>query len=156
MEGHVGSEHRTPPPLHPGWLVAAVASLALITTAGFRSTSGVLIVPLQSEFGWSRGTLGAPVSIDLVLFGLGGPFAAALHERFGVRKVMVGSLIAVSAGSALTVLMDPPWQLDLLWGIVMGAATGAVAVPLAAVIANRFVRRRGLVTGLLTASSATG
>ena len=131
--------------------------MTLITAAGFRSTTSVLIVPLQHEFGWSRGTIGAAVAINLVLYGLGGPFSAALIERFGVRRIVIGALLGVSVGSSLTVFMTAPWQLDFLWGIVNGLATGAIAIPLAAIIANRwFVERRGLVTGVLTASSATG
>jgi MFS family permease len=129
----------------------------LITAAGFRSTPGVLIVPLQDEFGWSRATIGVALAINLVLYGFGGPFAAGFVERFGMRRVTIAALLAVSAGSSLTVIMDAPWQLDVLWGLVNGFATGAIAVPLAAMIANRwFVERRGLVTGILTASTATG
>jgi MFS family permease len=143
--------------VHYAWIVAAVGFVTLITAAGFRSTSGVLIVPLEDEFGWSRATIGLAISINLVCFGLAGPFAAALVERFGLRRVMIAALVAVSVGSSLTVFMQAPWQLCLLWGVVNGLATGAVSVPLAAIIANRwFVARRGLVTGLLTASNATG
>jgi MFS family permease len=143
--------------VHYAWVVAAVGFVTLITAAGFRSTSSVLIVPLQDEFGWSRATIGLSISINLILYGLGGPFAAALVERFGVRRVVIGALIGVSAGSSLTVFMDAPWQLDLLWGVVNGLATGAVSVPLAAIIANRwFVARRGLVTGVFAAANATG
>lgn len=143
--------------VHYAWLVAAVGFVTLITAAGFRSTSGVLIVPLEDEFGWSRATIGLAISVNLVLFGLGAPFAAAFVERFGMRRVMVAALAAVSVSSSLTIFMSAPWQLVLLWGVVNGAATGAISVPLAAIIANRwFVERRGLVTGLLTASNATG
>jgi MFS family permease len=143
--------------VHYAWIVAAVGFVTLITAAGFRSTTGVLIVPLQNEFGWSRATIGFAISINLVLYGLGGPFAAGLVERFGVRRVTIGALLGVTAGSSLTVFMHAPWQLDLLWGVVNGLATGAISVPLAAIIANRwFVQRRGVVTGVLTASSATG
>jgi sugar phosphate permease len=143
--------------VHYAWIVAGVGFVTLITAAGFRSSSGVLIVPLQNEFGWSRGTIGIAVAINLVLYGLGGPFSAALVERFGVRRIAITALLGVSAGSSLTVLMTASWQLDILWGVVNGLATGAISIPLAAIIANRwFVERRGLVTGLLTASSATG
>lgn len=143
--------------VHYAWIVAAVGFATLITTAGFRSTSGVLIVPLQDEFGWSRATLGLAVSVNLLFFGLGGPFAAAFAERYGLRRVMIAALVAVSIGSSLTVFMHASWQLVVLWGVVNGIATGAISVPLAALIANRwFVTRRGLVTGILTASNATG
>jgi MFS family permease len=144
-------------PLHYGWLIVIVTFVTLITTAGFRATPGVLIVPLQNEFGWSRGTISLAVSLGLLLYGLAAPFSAALMERFGVRRVMLIALVTIAAGAGLTTVMTAPWQLDLLWGVVVGSATGAVSVPLAATVANRwFTTRRGLVTGLLTASNASG
>jgi sugar phosphate permease len=78
-------------------------------------------------------------------------------ERFGVRRVMLVALVTIAVGASLTTIMTAPWQLDLLWGVVVGSATGAVSVPLAATVATRwFEQRRGLVTGLLTASNASG
>ncbi|HVV59453.1 MAG TPA: MFS transporter [Gaiellaceae bacterium] len=148
---------RRRPPFHYAWLMVVVTFVTLITTAGFRATPGVLIVPLQDHFGWSRGTISLAVSLGLVLFGLTAPFSAALMERFGVRRVMLCALATIATGAALTTLMTAPWQLDLLWGVVVGGATGAVSVPLAAVVANRwFETRRGFVTGILTASNASG
>src|SRR5579872_73262 len=142
---------------HYAWLIVLVTFVTLITTAGFRATPGVLIVPLENEYGWSRGTISIAIALGLLFFGLTAPFAAALMERFGVRRVMLIALATIAAGSSLTTVMNAPWQLDLLWGIVVGGATGAVGVPLAATVANRwFSSRRGLVTGILTASNASG
>jgi MFS family permease len=125
--------------------------------AGFRSVPSVLIVPLGREFGWSHALIGGAVSVNLVVYGLGAPFAAAIVERFGVRKVVTIALCQVAVGAGLSTLMTQPWQLYLLWGVVVGSATGALAVPLAAIIATRwFSTRRGLVSGLLTASNASG
>lgn len=143
--------------MHYAWVVAAVTFVTLLGASGFRSTPGVLIVPLQHEFGWNRATISVAVSINLVLFGFSGPFAAALMERFGVRRVLPAALVLVAAGSGLTTIMRAPWQLFLLWGVVVGLGTGAMASVLAATIANRwFVKRRGVVLGVLTAASATG
>ncbi len=143
--------------IHYAWVVAAVTFVALMGAAGFRATPSVLIVPLQNEFGWNRAIISVAVSINLILFGLTGPFAAALMDRFGLRIVTVGALITVSAGALLTTVMNAPWQLYLLWGLVVGLGTGCMASVLAATVANRwFVRRRGLVLGALTAAGATG
>jgi len=143
--------------VHYAWVVAAVTFVALLGAAGFRATPSVLIVPLQQEFGWNRAIISIAVSINLVLFGLTGPFAAALMDRFGLRKVTVGALITISAGALLTTVMTQPWQLYLLWGVVVGLGTGSIASVLAATVANRwFVKRRGLVVGALTAAGATG
>jgi predicted MFS family arabinose efflux permease len=142
---------------HYAWVVAAVTFLVLLCSAGFRSTPSVLIVPLQGEFGWNRATISVAISINLLLFGLSGPFAAALMQRYGIKQVMIVALLFIAAGASLTPLITAPWQLDLLWGIVVGGATGAMASVLAATVAARwFLKKRGLMMGLLSASSATG
>jgi len=118
--------------VHYGWVVAAVSFLTLITAAGFRSTVGVLIVPLQDEFGWSRATLSLAVGVNLVLFGLTAPFAAALMDRFGIRRVTTAALLLISAGSGLTVFVAASWQLVLTWGVLIGLGTGSMALVFAA------------------------
>nr|WP_235010678.1 MFS transporter [Arthrobacter sp. SLBN-112] len=143
--------------LHPAWIVAGVAFLALVGAAGFRAAPGVLMVPLQQEFGWSTTVLSAAVSINLVLFGLTAPFAAALMERFGIRAVTATALVLIGAGSALTVLVNQSWQILLTWGLLIGLGTGSMALVFAATIANNwFAKSRGLVIGILTAGSAAG
>ena len=102
--------------IHYAWVIAAVTFIALMGAAGFRSTPGILIVPLEHEFGWNRAVISVAVSINLILFGLTGPFAAALMDRFGLRAVTVGALITVASGALLTTLMTSPWELYLLWG----------------------------------------
>ncbi|KIS26445.1 MFS transporter [Arthrobacter sp. SPG23] len=148
---------RTRRRLHPAWIVAAVAFLALVGAAGFRAAPGVLMVPLQNEFGWSTTVLSAAVSINLVLFGVTAPFAAALMERFGIRAVTSVALVLIGAGSALTVLVNQSWQILLTWGLLIGLGTGSMALVFAATIANTwFAKSRGLVIGILTAGSAAG
>lgn len=143
--------------LHYAWVVAGVTFVTLLAAAGVRSAPGVLIVPLESEFGWSRATLSLAVSVNLVLYGLIGPFAAALMDRLGVRRTMAASLAITAAGVAATSFVTQPWQLVLLWGVVVGGGTGMTALVLAATVVSRwFTARRGVVMGVLTASTATG
>lgn len=136
--------------------MAAVALLAIVGAAGFRATPGVLIDPLHEAFGWSRATISAAVSVNMLLFGLGAPFAAALMDRFGIRRVVTVALLLVSAGSGLTVWMNASWQLLLCWGLLIGVGTGSLMALTATISSRWFVRKRGLVTGILTAGGATG
>src|SRR4051812_49697335 len=143
--------------IHWAWVVAAVSFIAILGSAGFRSVPGVMMNPLHHEFGWSHGTVGLAMSVNMTLFGLTAPFAAALMDRFGVRPVLTVALLLVSAGSALSVTMTTSWQLVLLWGVLVGVGTGSISMGFVATIATRwFEHRRGLVTGVLTAASATG
>ena len=143
--------------IHRAWWVAAVAFVAILGAAGFRATPGVLITPLHDEFGWSRGIISGAVSVNLLLFGLTAPFAAALMDRFGIRRVIASALLLVATGSGLTVFMSASWQLVLLWGVLVGLGTGSMALVLVATITGRwFHAHRGVVTGILTAAGATG
>ncbi len=143
--------------LHYAWVVAAVTFLTLLAAAGVRATPGVLIVPLENAFGWSRATISFAVGLNIFLYGLIGPFAAAVMDRFGLRRTMLAALALIATGVALTPLMTQPWQLVLLWGVVVGTGSGTTALVLGATVAARwFAARRGLVMGVLTASTATG
>ncbi len=142
---------------HPAWIVAAVAFVALVGAAGFRATPSVLLHPLHAEFGWPLATISGAVSVNLLLYGLTAPFAAALMDRFGIRRVVAVALVLVAAGSGLTVFMSASWQLVLCWGVLVGLGTGSMALAFVATVAGRwFIRRRGLVTGVLTAGGAAG
>jgi MFS family permease len=142
---------------HPAWIAAAITWMTLVASAGYRSAPSVLIVPLEGAFGWSRSQISLAISVNILLYGLTAPFAAALMERFTVRKVVMSALAAVSLGAFGTIFMNSPWQLVLLWGVVVGVGTGSMALVFAATIASRwFLQRRGLVTGALTAAAATG
>ena len=131
--------------------------MTLLGAAGFRSTPGILIDPLHEEFGWGRGTVGTAVSINVLLFGFIGPFAAALQGKYGLRRITVIALLVISTGALLTTQMTATWQLYLLWGGVVGAGSGCMATVFASTVASRwFVQRRGLVMGALTAATASG
>ncbi|MEU5977941.1 MFS transporter [Streptomyces sp. NPDC047315] len=156
--GGVGAPRgRRPPRIHRAWYVAAVTFVTIIGAAAFASLPGLLIEPLHEEFSWSRGTIGFAVSVNLALYGLTAPFAAALMDRFGIRRVVAVALTVIAAGSALTVVMTAAWQLVLYWGVLVGLGSGSMALAFAATVTNRwFVARRGLVTGILTAAGASG
>ena len=148
---------RLPKRLHYAWIIAAVTFVVGLLTAGVRAAPGVLIVPLEHEFGWSPATISFAVGINILLYGLVGPFAAALMDRFGVRRVMSLALAVSAAAVALSPAMHQAWQLVLLWGIVVGLGTGVIGAYIAAYIAARwFQRRQGLVVGVLTAANAAG
>jgi len=148
---------RAPTRLHYGWVVVAVTFVMILITAGVRAAPGVLIVPLEGEFHWSRATISFAIGVNLLLYGAIGPFAAAAMDRFGVRRTMSLSLAATACAVALSPLMHEVWQLVLLWGVVVGIACGFIGAYLAAYIAARwFAARRGLVVGILTAAMAAG
>jgi sugar phosphate permease len=143
--------------VHYAWVVLGVTFVVLLISAAIRATSGVLIVPLEREFGWSRSTISVAISLSLLLYGLIGPFAAGLVNRYGPRRVMALSAFLIGAGSLSTIAMKQPWHLVALWGVVIGSGTGIIAIVLGATVVQRwFHLHKGLALGLLTASSATG
>jgi MFS family permease len=143
--------------IHYGWVVVGTTFLTMLVTAGAMGAPGVFIVPLETEFGWNRAEISSALAIRFALYGLMGPFAAAFMNWFGVRRIAVTALALITAGFLLSLGMSHLWQLILLWGVVVGVGTGLTAMVLGATVATRwFLERRGLVMGLLAASSATG
>ncbi len=143
--------------VHYAWVVAFITFLALLASAGIRSTSTVMVLPLERDFGWDRATVSVALSLNLLLFGLCGPFAGALMARFGVRRVMLVGLTTLAVATGLSVFMSQLWQMIGLWGVLVGLGSGSMALVLGATVATRwFVKRRGLITGIFAASTATG
>ena len=143
--------------IHRAWFIAAVTFITLISAAAFRSTTGVLLEPLENEFGWTRNLTSLAVSLNLLMYGLTAPFAASMMERFSMRRVVPSALALVALGTGLTMVMTQAWQLVVLWGLFVGFGTGCLALVFGAIVANRwFVARRGLVTGVFSAAYATG
>lgn len=138
-------------------IVVGVTFLALLVSAGLRSAPGVMMLPLEQHFGWDRATISAAAAIGILLYGLVGPFAAALMLSIGIRRTMLGGLVLMASATFASLWMTEPWQYVLSWGVISGVGSGAVASVLGAAVVNRwFATRQGLVMGMLTASTATG
>ncbi|WP_292307669.1 MFS transporter, partial [Mesorhizobium sp.] len=139
------------------FVVVAVIFFCLLIAAGLRSAPAVMMLPLEKSFGWRRDVVSLAAAVGIFLYGLTGPFAAALMERIGLRRTLLAALLIMSGSTALSLLMTKPWHLLLTWGVFSGIGSGAVATVLGATIVNRwFKTNRGLVMGLMSASSATG
>jgi sugar phosphate permease len=142
---------------HYAWIVLGVTFICLLISAATRATPSILIVPLENEFGWSRTTISMAISLNILLYGLIGPFAAGFINRYGPRRVMAASAILIGLGTLATITIKHPWQLFALWGVLVGVGTGIIAIVLGATVVQRwFYAHRGLALGMLTASAATG
>ncbi|MFL5284536.1 MAG: MFS transporter [Rhodopila sp.] len=142
---------------HYAWIVVAVMFVVILASVGVRAAPGVLIVPLQEAFGWNAAVISGAISLNILLFGLVGPFAAGLIQVIGLKRTVLLSMLLLVVGAGLSSFVTQIWQLYVTWGLLVGLGSGAGMVGLATAIANRwFVQRRGLVVGLLTASNASG
>jgi predicted MFS family arabinose efflux permease len=146
-----------PKKLHYAWVVVGVTFVVMLVAAGMRATSAVMLVPWEEEFGWSRAVISFPIAVQLMMFGLVGPFSASFVERFGLRRTMTVCLVMMLIGMLSLPFITASWQLLPILGIFMGLAVGALAMVMAAIIANRwFFARRGMVMGLLSGATAAG
>jgi sugar phosphate permease len=145
------------PRVHYAWVIVAAAFVTAVITAGTLGISGVLLIPLEKEFGWQSSDISSAFGARLALYGLLGPFSAALMNRFGVRRMVTIALFIILSGLAATIFVKTVWQFFIFWGLLTGVGTGLTAMVFNATVATRwFVKRRGLVTGILSASNATG
>src|SRR5689334_14294049 len=143
--------------IHYGWVMVGVTFVVALCSAGALGVLGALLLPVQHEFGWGTSAISGALAVRILIYGLMGPFAAALIQRYGLQRTVFAALTLVVAGGLLSTTMTSLWQLWLFWGLLTGVGTGMTALVLGATVANRwFVERRGLVVGMLTAANATG
>ena len=143
--------------LHYSWIILGVTFIAIIVAGIIRSSAGVFIVPFEEQFGWQRSSISFAFAISLFLYGFSGPFMAAFVEKYGLKRMMLGSMALLAVGLAFTFIMKNEWQLIIIWGVVMGIGSGLFLTVLSTTVANRwFVKKRGLALGILTAATATG
>jgi len=142
---------------HYAWVVVAVTFLALLVASSVRAAPGILITPLEREFGWDRATISAAIAVSILTFGLGGPISGTLVNRFGPRKVILFGCLAIAAGLGAILTLRDIWQLFIFWGVIVGIGTGAIGNVLGATIAHRWFRtHRGLIIGAFGAATSTG
>lgn len=143
--------------IHYAWVALFVAFTLTLGAIGVRSGPSVMIVPLQRAFGWSAGTISAAISLNILLLGLTGPFITGLMETLGLKRTIMLCLLALLAGTGLSMFISTPWELFLTWGFLVGIGASAGAVGMSTAVANRwFVTHRGLAMGLLTSANAAG
>ena len=143
--------------IHYGWVMAGVTFIVMLATSASFGIPGVMLLPLRTEFGWAVASISGALALRLLLYGFIAPFAAAFIARYGYRVVVATALSLIAAGLLLATWVTQPWMLWVTWGLVLGLGSGLTATVLGASVASRwFTERRGLVVGMLTASSATG
>lgn len=140
-----------------GWYVVGATILLLLVAAGVRSIPGIMLVPIMQDTGWERSAISLAISLGLVVFGLGSPFAGALIGRFGPRRVAIAGIVLMAVSCAVSAAMREVWQMDLVWGALSGLSTGLGGAVIGASVANRwFYSRRGLVSGIFGAATSAG
>jgi MFS family permease len=143
--------------IHYAWIVIGLMFVVVLSIVGIRAAPSVLIVPLEHAFGWSRATISAAISLNILVFGLTGPFAAALMQTFGLKRTVLAALTILAATMVLSTMITASWQMFVVWGLLVGIGGGAGSLGVGAAVANRwFFARRGLALGLLTAGNASG
>ncbi len=142
---------------HYAWVVVAVTFVALLVSQAIRATPGLIILPLEKEFGWDRASISLAVAVSLITFGLGGPLGGGLVDRFGPRRVLLAGIALISTGTWTLLQMRELWQFYVLWGIAIGFGTGAAGSVVSASIAHRWFRKhQGLVVAAFGAAVSAG
>jgi MFS family permease len=143
--------------VHYAWVVLAVTFLCLFVASALRSVPGIIMISLEQEFAWHRETISGAISLNLLLFGLAGPFLGRLMDLYGAKSVCVITLILLALGAGGSVFMQETWQMYLLWGLLVGAGSGGTSMIMGSALINRwFQKHRGLALGILGAAFSSG
>jgi len=145
------------PGIHYAWSILTVTFACLFVASALRSVPGIIMLSLEHEFNWSRETISGAVSVNLLLFGLAGPFLGRLMDLYGTKTITLIMIVLVTLGAGGSIFMHETWQLYLFWGLIVGAGSGGTSIVMGSAVVNRwFQERRGLALGILGAAFSSG
>ena len=140
-----------------GWYVLAASFALLFVNAGAQSVFGLLVKPMQDEFGWSRGSVTSAALVNLAVFAVSISVTGRLYDRWGPKWVIAGSALLVSLGFSLMWTVHSLGQFIFYYGVLVAAGFGGTSIPLFGSIMGRwFERRRGLAISLALAGFSVG
>jgi MFS family permease len=139
-----------------GHVIAATCFGIQAIGIGTYVSYGVLFNPLLDEFGWSRASISVAASMAFLLMGFLGIGVGRLNDRFGPRALMTVSGVFFGLGYLLMSRLETIWQLYLFFGIIFGIGLSTVDVISLSTIARWFIRKRGIVTGIVKVGTGAG
>jgi MFS family permease len=117
---------------------------------------GVFFKEFQAEFGWSRTTISGASSLAFFVMGAFGILAGRLNDRIGPKILIALSGTSLGIGYLLLSYMQAPWQLYLIYGLVVGVGYSTHDVITLSTIARWFVKRRGMMSGIVKVGTGCG
>ena len=139
-----------------GYVIVAAALIIMLSMFGTRYAFGVFLKPVLNEFGWSRAMTTGAFSISMFVEGLLGIVMGGLNDRFGPRKILTFSGLLFGIGCLLMARISSAWQLYLFYGVIMGIGMSGVWVPVLSTVARWFIRRRGMMSGIVLTGTGLG
>jgi len=144
-------------PLYYGWYIVFTCMFIVLLTNGVRNSFTVFIIPMETDFGWSRGTTSVAASVALLVSAVIQPFAGRIFDSLGGRKVLLSSMVVLGLATVLLSFTFNFIFLVLVFGVVFGIAISGVSLSNTMALLSRWFRRnRGTATGINATGLAAG
>lgn len=144
------------PKIFYGYVVIAAAFLIMLVMWGTLYSFGIFFKPLSTDLGWTRAMTSGAYSLFMILHGLLYIPAGRLNDKFGPRIIMLVSGFFLGLGYLLMSQTSALWQLYLFYGVIIGIGAGGGYVPLLSTVSRWFIKRRGLMTGIVVSGVGLG
>jgi MFS family permease len=152
-----GTPQRRTPRLFYGWYVLAASFVILFLNAGARFIIGVMVKPIGTEFGWSRGEITSAIFLNMAIYAVAVIVTGRLYDRYGPKWVIGVSAVLFSGGFALMSTMHSLWEFLLYYGVLNAAGMGGTSIPIfGSIIGRWFEKHRGLAVSLAMAGNCLG
>jgi MFS family permease len=139
-----------------GYIVAVATFVIMAMTGGLWVIFGVFFKPMLTEFGWTRATLSGAASLLMFVATLLGIAGGKLTDKFGPRPVVIASSLFLGLGFFLMSRINTIWQLYLVFGVIIGVGMSSLFVPMISTVSRWFVKRRGIMTGIVLSGGSLG
>lgn len=142
---------------HYAWIIVFVTFFTFLAVQGARLSFGAFVEPWEKDFSMNRGTISLISTLSFIIYGISQPIIGRLVDKLGPRMILSVSTFVVGISFILTSFVNHPWQLFILYGIVISVGVGGASnVAATVVVTNWFNEKRGLAFGIMEAGFGAG
>jgi len=139
-----------------GWVIVGVGIVVTCVGFGAMLTLSVFLQPMAEAMGWSRTGIAAAAMLNFLCMGVGAFAWGTLSDRFGTRTVVLSGGALLGLGMVLASQAATLLQFQLLFGAIVGVASGSFYAPMIATTTRWFTRHRSLAVALVSAGLSVG
>jgi len=133
------------------WVIVAAGGLLGCVAIGGMFSLPVLLQPIARDTGWSVAGISSAMTIGFLAMACCSMAWGTLSDRIGARPVVLTGSVVIAASLALASRATSLLEFQLLFGLIIGAATSAIFAPMMATVTGWFDTHRSLAVSLVSA-----
>ena len=142
--------------VHYAWVIIGLSVLLYLGGGSITQAFGVVILPLQDEYGWGQGSITLAYGISAIISAVLSPVIGTATDKYGGRPVLFVGVVCFFIGTAMSAMATEVWHIWISYGLFLGVTQSCLNVALITTATYWFREKLGVGVGLLQCAQGVG